>query len=57
MREVNVSRAIWGGFIATLVMTIIIYAAPRMGMPKMDIAAMLGSMVTHQMPAPMNRGW
>ena len=32
------------GFVATAVMTALMYAAPMMGMPKMDIATMLGAM-------------
>lgn len=57
MERPNVSKAILGGFVATLVMSTIIYMAPMMGMPKMDIAAMLGSMMSQQMPAPMSGGW
>ena len=33
-----------GGFFATAAMTMLMYAAPMMGMPKMDIATLLGSM-------------
>jgi hypothetical protein len=32
------------GFVATLVMTMLIYAAPLLGVPKMDFAAMLGEL-------------
>ena len=32
------------GFVATAGMTALMYAAPMMGMPKMDIATMLGTM-------------
>ncbi len=32
------------GFVATAAMTALMYAAPMMGMPKMDIATMLGTM-------------
>ena len=32
------------GFVATAAMTPLMYAAPMMGMPKMDIATMLGTM-------------
>lgn len=32
------------GFTATVGMTVLMYVAPMMGMPKMDIAAMLGTM-------------
>lgn len=43
MQNANPMRAVMGGFIGTLVMTMMMYAAPMMGMPKMDIAGMLGS--------------
>lgn len=42
----NVTGAIIAGLDATVVMTLLMYAAPRMGMPKMDIIGMLGSMFT-----------
>ncbi len=45
MNRIRIQRAIWGGFVATLAMTMLMYAAPLMGMPRMDIAAMLGSML------------
>ena len=57
MQNVNVGKAIWAGFIGTLVMTILMYMAPLMGMPKMDIAAMLGSMFTGGMPQPWSGAW
>ena len=44
MRSVRVSRVIMAGFVATLVMTLLIYAAPLLGMPKIDFAALLGSL-------------
>jgi uncharacterized membrane protein YagU involved in acid resistance len=57
MRKAEPGKAIFGGFIATAVMTMMMYVAPAMGMPKMDIAAMLGSMLGNQMPAPMTGAW
>ena len=57
METVNVSRAIGAGFVATLVMTLMMYMAPMMGMPKMDIAAMLGSMFAGDMPQPWTGAW
>jgi hypothetical protein len=58
MERVHFSKAILAGFIATLIMTIMAYAAPMMGMPKMDFAAMLGSVVNGgQAPAPMSGMW
>lgn len=41
----NVLGAIVAGLAGTAVMTMMMYAAPLMGMPKMDIAGMLGTMV------------
>jgi len=49
MERANAARAILAGFIATLVMTIMAYAAPMMGLPKMDFAAMLGAIFSGQM--------
>ena len=41
------SKAILGGLIGTVVMTLMMmYLAPMMGLPKMDIIGMLGSMFT-----------
>lgn len=57
MERSNVSKAILGGFVATLVMTMMMYVTPMMGMPKMDIAAILGSMMSKTMPAPMSGPW
>lgn len=42
----NIGRAILGGFVGTLAITMLMYkGAPMMGMPRMDIAAMLGQML------------
>ncbi len=42
----NTGRAILGGLAGTIVLTMLMYiAAPMMGIPKMDIAAMLGSLL------------
>ena len=42
----NAGRAILGGFVGTIALTMLMYiAAPMMGIRKMDIAAMLGSML------------
>lgn len=46
----NPSKAILGGFVATLAMTILMYAGPMMGLPRMDIAAMLGSLFAGGQP-------
>jgi hypothetical protein len=57
MKQVNYSRAALGGFIGTLVMTILLYAAPLVGAPKMDIAALLGSLFGRGIPAMMTGLW
>ncbi|MFC1878938.1 DUF6789 family protein [Chloroflexota bacterium] len=44
----NLLGAIIAGLVGTLVMTIMMVIAPRMGMPKMDIMGMLGSMFTSE---------
>ena len=42
----NIGRAILGGLVGTIVLTLLMYiGAPMMGIPKMDIAAMLGSLL------------
>lgn len=44
----NLARSLLGGFIGTVVLTIMMYAvAPVMTGQKMDIAAMLGGMMAH----------
>jgi hypothetical protein len=40
----NVLGAIIAGLAGTAVMTMMMYFAPRMGMPKMDMPKMLGTM-------------
>jgi uncharacterized membrane protein YagU involved in acid resistance len=57
MKNFNLSRAIAAGFIGTLVMTMVMMFAPAMGLPKMDIAAMLGSMFAAQPPAMGSGFW
>lgn len=42
----NIFGSIVAGLLGTLVMTLLMYMAPRMGMPKMDIIGMLGTMFT-----------
>ncbi len=48
----NVLAAIIAGLVGTVVITLVMAMAPRMGMPKMDMVGMLGSMFG----APGNRG-
>jgi hypothetical protein len=49
--DLNIINAIIGGLIATVAMTILMVVAPMMGMPKMDMPGLLGSMFG----APGNR--
>lgn len=42
-------KVLVAGLVATAVMTAMMYAGPMMGMPKMDVATMLGTMFTHNM--------
>lgn len=44
MKRINVYRSVFAGFLATAAMTALMYMAPLMGVPKMDIATMLGTM-------------
>lgn len=54
----SLSRAIGAGLVATALMTAIGMMAPAMGMPKMDVAAMLGSLFNNmQLPEPMTGVW
>lgn len=53
----NIGKTIAAGLAGTVVMTIIMVMAPLMGMPKMDIAAMLGSMLAGEPPAPGSFAW
>ena len=41
----NWKRAVVGGFVATAVMTVLMLIAPMMGLPPMNVGAMLGSMI------------
>jgi len=42
----NIGRVILGGFAGTIALTLLMYVgAPMMGIPKMDIASMLGSIL------------
>ena len=56
VERANVSKVILAGFIATLVMTVLAYAAPMIGTPKMDFAALLGSVVNDRRTAPQMSG-
>jgi len=57
MKHVNLNRTILGGFVGTLAMTVLLYVAPLVGAPKVDIAALLGSFLGHGAPAMMSRLW
>ena len=43
--KLNVGRAVLAGLAGTAVMTMLMLLAPRMGMPPMNVGAMLGSVM------------
>ncbi len=43
-RRSKVKKLFFAGFVGTAAMTALMYSAPMMGMPKMDIGTMLGTM-------------
>jgi uncharacterized membrane protein YagU involved in acid resistance len=45
MARLNWTRAVVGGLVATAVMTVLMVMAPAMGLPPMNIGAMLGSVM------------
>jgi hypothetical protein len=53
MDRKNFGRAMLAGLIATIIMSIVQTMAPMMGLPRMDIAAMVGSMLGGRLVA----GW
>lgn len=56
--KTNLERSILGGFVGTLVVTILLYLAPEVGLPKMDIAARMGSLFHgSNAPEPMSNAW
>jgi hypothetical protein len=55
--HVNLSRAFLGGFVATVIFTTILYLAPLVGIPRMDIAARLGTLFGHGVPAVWSGLW
>ena len=55
MKDLKLGKAIAAGFGGTLLMTMMMMIGPSMGMPRMDIAAMLGSMFAGGSP-PMGSG-
>ena len=52
------ARIFAAGFIATFLMTILLYDGPSVDLPRLDIAAMIGSFLTGGLPATwMNPVW
>lgn len=51
--KTKISQAVIGGIVATLAMTMVMFIAPYMGLPKMNAAAMLSMM----MGVPVLIGW
>ena len=48
MEKANPWKALGAGFVATLAMTLLLYVPPLMGLPRMDMAALLGSLLVQQ---------
>jgi uncharacterized membrane protein YagU involved in acid resistance len=57
MDRPGAGRVIVAGFVGTIVMTMMMYGGPMMGMPRMDIAGMLGSMLGQGMPTTGGGTW
>ncbi len=57
MKENSLFRTLMGGFLATLVMTALMYLASEAGAPRMDIAARLGTLFGHGVPGVMTGWW
>jgi uncharacterized membrane protein YagU involved in acid resistance len=53
----NAAQAIGAGFVATLAMTLLSSAAPSLGMPPLDFAALLGQFLTGQPAEAMSGAW
>ncbi len=50
---INIIGAVVAGIAGTIVMTLVMVAAPKMGMPKMDIVGVLGSMFKKEGNRPL----
>jgi hypothetical protein len=57
MQNFAPGRAVVAGFLATAFMTVLAYVAPLVGLPKMDFAAMLGSLFTDGTPEQWTGAW
>lgn len=57
MKDFNLGKAFVAGWAATLTMTVMMVNAPSLGMPRMDMAAMLGSLLAGRVPAPGTIFW
>ena len=56
--NIHWERSVLAGFLGTLVMTILFYIAPVMGLPRVDVAAMIGSWFQHGIaPATVSGLW
>ena len=49
----NILGAVVAGIAGTIIMTMIMVVAPKMGMPKMDIVGLLGSMFKKEVVKPL----
>ncbi|NIR51289.1 DUF1440 domain-containing protein [candidate division KSB1 bacterium] len=57
MKENKLRKTLAGGLVATIVMTVIIYLAPLLGMPGVDLPSMLGKFLTGLQARPYSAAW
>jgi uncharacterized protein DUF6789 len=57
VQNFNPKKAIWAGLVATLAMTLAAYAAPFLGLARIDFAALLGSLFTTGSPPALSVLW
>lgn len=57
MNSANPVRAMLAGLVGTVIITVLIYAGPLVGLPEMDIAALIGWFLTGMQPAPWTSVW
>jgi hypothetical protein len=57
LSQADFRRLLRGGFLATLAMTAMIYAGPWLGVPSLDLAGILGSMLSGAAPRIFSAIW
>ena len=56
-KKLNLTRIFISGFLATAIMTAIIYLLPLLGIAKLDYAALMGSLLTGHFTPIFSEGW